>query len=185
MTTSTIRLPKKLTDEIDHMIEKKYYFNRSDFVQSSIRYTLMFYADKRMELHRTAHDKNTSQNLLDQVYSSITTTYLKAYETYDGEPIQISIHVPDGISKRMSSLLYRRYGFTKKSDFIKVSVVCLLMKIKETDEIYDGLDEYLESQKIVVNEVYKMMFEGLKDGKNGQEIIESTVNYLLENKNLF
>ena len=106
-------------------------------------------------------------------------------QDYDGEPIQISIHVPDGISKRMSSLLYRRYGFTKKSDFIKVSVVCLLMKIKETDEIYDGLDEYLESQKIVVNEVYKMMFEGLKDGKNGQEIIESTVNYLLENKNLF
>ncbi len=50
----------------------------------------------------------------------------------------------------MDVFLRTGYGFSKRTEFVKVAIVCLFLKISNTDRLLDDIDRYLvDSKKII------------------------------------
>jgi len=81
-----------------------------------MRCALILYARKGKEIAVRYPEVSMSSELIDRTYFGITETFLDAYRLYDGKPVQINIHVPEGLEQSISQLNKVQYGFRKKSD---------------------------------------------------------------------
>lgn len=100
-----------------------------------------------------------------QNYYSVTLTFLTYYEKFKGKPVQIGFSYPDGLRQRVRTLNKTKYGFSRKMDFVRVSIVCLLLKTFETDFLYDDMERYgsemqNHSLKIMSNMFFDYLFSG-------------------------
>ena len=185
MKQRTVRIPENLSRKIDELVTVDHlYSTKADFILSSIRYTLILYAQKKKEIVEDYPDIPLTNGLIDQTYSAITNTYLTTYDLYTGDPVQINVRIPDGLDDRISHLTKVQYGFNKKADFIKVSIICLLTTVRETEDIFNDIEKMMKDQEALMEEIYANVMKGMSQKKSGPEIIRDTLNNVLKNNDI-
>ena len=185
MKQRTVRIPENLARKIDELVSVDHlYSTKADFILSSIRCTLILYAQKKKEIVEEYPNIPLTNGLIEQTYAAITNTYLTTYDLYEGEPVQINVRIPDGLDERISHLTKTQYGFTKKSDFIKVSIICLLSTVRETEDIFDDIDKMMKDQEALMDEIYENVMKGLSQRKSGPDIIKETLHNVLKNNDI-
>lgn len=108
-----------------------------------------------------------------QNYLLITQTYLGVYRKYKGNLVQIGFAYPEGLRQRVRVLYKTKYGFSRKIDFVKVAIVCLLLKTVEMDYLYDDMERYDSEVREYSNEILsKMICDYLLSGNLGETIID-------------
>lgn len=107
-------------------------------------------------------------------YLSNTQTYLAVYKHHKGEPVQIGFAYPEGLRQRVRTLNQTRYGFSRKMDFVRASIVCLLLKTYEMDFLYDDMERYdSEIREYSGNITSNMLFDYLLGGDLLDTILET------------
>ena len=185
MPQRSVRIPTNLDKKIEELVDvDKLYSSKADFVLSSMRYTLILYAQKKKEIAEKYPGVPLSEQLVNMTYSGITSVFLTAYNMYEGEPVQINVRVPDGLENRISQLMLMNYGFNKRADFIKVSIMCMLSTIREIDDIFDDIEKMRVDQETLREKIYEEVIKGLSQKKSGPDIIQDTIDKLLKNKDV-
>ena len=127
-----------------------------------------------------ATKEKSSEDDIAKYYKSVTRTFLHIFNSFGGAKIQISFSYPNGLRDRARVLHKTAYGFSKKMDFIKVSIVCLLIKTFETNMLYDELDRYFSEMKIYHTETVRDLLLGFLSSKDLETTIDSAVASVFE-----
>ena len=178
MITRTIKIPKSLVDKIDALIRSNEYSTRTDFVLHAMRETLIVYANKKKELIEKSGDVLNGETLVSSLYSTITDTYLRGFNEYDGQLIQINVRVPDGLDDKITFLIKPEYGFKKKADYIRASIMCLISILGDVEEIFADAEKFAARQKQLSEMLNKIVLQGLNEGKKMDEIVKDAFDQL-------
>lgn len=204
--STTIRLPQGLIDEIDRLIDKGYYQSRPEFITSAIRYTLIFYADLRgisedaqtsffrrytvRDMPRPVDsttnnndkeitpDPKPSENQIEMAYHMVTLAFLQTFKLFEGEMVQVNFTYSEGLQERVRVLNQAKYGFSKKMDFVKAAICCLLTRTVESDKLYDDLDRYQSELEEYQKDVVKNMLKDYLGGEDLDQIISDQFSKL-------
>lgn len=215
---TSIRIPSRLLEKIDELIEKGYYESRSEFVTSSLRYGLIFYADLRilavemeksplaifakMSLPKPMNEKVSGFELLMDMkpkeikrkdcsetpneasirnyYKAFSTAFLKVFDSFKGEKIQVIFKFPSKLNERSKKLYRRDYGLSRRMDFVKASIIWLVVKLFEADYLYKETDRYLKEMKDSYGDIIFNMIFDLLGGTNFIDIITDTIGDFFE-----
>ena len=183
MITRTIKIPEALIKKIDAFVESNNYSTRTDFVLHAMREALIVYANQKKELIEKSKGAPITEKSVNELYSNLTATYLRGFDEHDGKPIQINVRVPDGLDEKISILIKPEYGFKKKADFIRVSIMSLLSILGEVDEIFMDAEKYAARQKQMTELVNKVLMQGLSEGKKVDDILQDVYTQL-KNSNI-
>ena len=178
MITRTIKIPKTLDDKIVERVKSKDYSTKTDFVLHAMRETLIAYANKKKELIKSLQGNPVTDELVNEVYSRVTETFLRGFDEHTGELIQINVRVPDGLDERITFLVKPEYGLKRKADFIRASIMCLLMTLTEVDDIFEDAEKFAIRQKQLTEMINKIVIKGLSEGKKSDEILKEAFNQL-------
>ncbi len=178
MITRTIKIPEALIEKIDAFVRSNNYSTRTDFVLHAMREALIVYANKKKELIEKSQGASVSDKAVNDLYSNLTSTYLRGFDEYDGKLIQINVRVPEGLDEKISLLIKPEYGFKKKADFIRVSIMCLLSTLGEVDDIFLDAEKYAARQKQMTELINKTLIQSLSEGKNVDDILEDIFTQL-------
>jgi Arc/MetJ-type ribon-helix-helix transcriptional regulator len=179
MLNKSVRIPKRMLNEIDGYVgEDKFYSSRTDFVLSGMRQLVYTYAQKKREMLER-YNMPLTNVVIEQTFSSITKLYLDSFDRYDGETTQVNVRTPGGLWNQISLLLKREYGYEKLADFPRAAVMCLLIHLKDTDDILNETEKFMEEQNKLRQDIYQIVMEGLKNNLSGPEIINDTYQKMM------
>ena len=178
--TTTVRIPVLLDDLIKKRIDSHEFSTKADFVLAAMRHTVYTYAVKKKELVEKFPEIPLTAERVNQLYETLTTTYLNGYRTFGSSAIQINVRVPIGFVDTIGPLLKVQYGFRKKADFVKVSIMCYVAAIDEVDQIFKDTEQLVAEQAKHLNDLYAMVARDIANQKPGQEIIKNCLDSILK-----
>ncbi|MBR4504292.1 MAG: hypothetical protein IKP20_04905 [Candidatus Methanomethylophilaceae archaeon] len=79
----------------------------------------------------------------------------------------------------MDVFLRTGYGFRKRTDFVKVSIVCLFLKMSNMDGLLDDTDRYLSESKSIILQIFLSMIGDVLFGGNLDDVISGKINDVL------
>ena len=155
---SSMTIPKPINDNISgfDILEKK---------------------ESKEEIHK---GEKTSEETISRYYSSVTQTLLKVFDLFGGKKIQIVFAYSDGLRNRARVLFRKSYGFDRKMDFIKASIIILLVKTFETNRLYDEIDRYFSEMEMYHSNVVSDLLYSFLDGKTVDKIIDGVIESMFE-----
>ena len=183
MITRTVKLPETLVAKIDKFIEKEEYSTRADFVLHAMRDTFALYGFKKKEMYDEAEGKfKITEQQINDLFSSMSDTYLKGLGEYSGNQIQINTRIPEGLDRKINLLIKPEYGFKNKTDFTRASVICLLSLTTQVDDVFQDAEKMAAQQKRLMAMINQIVIEGLNEGKTPKEIIDVAYDRLKESE---
>ena len=168
MGSYSVRIPKELANRIDEHIDKKKFFTtRPDFILYAMKSTVELMADKYVQVKNIV---STNENLsalegqVDTMIEGIGRELLRKYDEYEGEPVQILIRIPDGLTEYIENFIWK-IGLARNTiDFIRISIICCLESIDRLEQVAKDVDQYMkvsrESQYRLVREVTNSILKG-------------------------
>ena len=182
MLNKSVRVPQELLDKIDEYVYvKQYYSTRTDFFLSSMRQLVATYAQKKKEVMEQYKTPST-KDVIEQTFRSITELYLRSFKRYSGETTQINLNTPEGLWNQIEKLLKREYGYERKADFPRASIMCLLFHLDEVESILDDTEKFMQEQMQLRAEIYKYVQEGLEKNMSPADIINTTFDKMVAKK---
>ncbi|MBR6204365.1 MAG: hypothetical protein IKQ60_04825 [Candidatus Methanomethylophilaceae archaeon] len=179
MITRTVRVPKTLVDEIDKRIDSQEYSTRADFILHAMRQMLTVFASKKKEMIEAASPNyRITEERITELFNSLAQSYLKGFDEYGGEMMQINTRVPEGLEDKTMILMKPEYGFKKKTDYTRASIICLLSVLRETDDSFEDAEKLIAKQRQMTETVNKVIIEGLSKGMTAKEILDAAYEKL-------
>ena len=179
MITRTVRVPKTLVDEIDKRIESQEYSTRADFILHAMRQMLTVFASEKKKLFETASSNyKITEEKISELFNSLAQSYLKGFDEYGGEMMQINTRVPEGLENKTMILMKPEYGFKKKTDFTRASIICLLSVLRETDDSFEDAEKLIAKQRRMTETANEAIIEGLRKGLSVKEIMDTVYEKL-------
>ena len=121
--------------------------------------------------------RTPSEDQYTQNYLSNTQVYLAVYKGHKGDPVQIGFAYPEGLRQRVRTLNKTKYGFSRKTDFVKAAIVCLLLKTFEMDFLYDNMERYDSEVRGFSGEIMSnMLLDYLFNGSLGETIMDAVLD---------
>ena len=179
MITRTVRVPRALVEEIDRHIESNEYSTRADFILHAMRHMLIVFASEKKEMIECALPNSTiTEEQVEVLFSSLVQSYLKTFDEYNGEMMQINTRVPEGLEDKTMVLINAEYGFKRKSDYTRASIICLLSTLKETDDSFQDAERLIAMKRQMTETVSKVIADGLSKGLSPKEILNAAYEEL-------
>ena len=76
----------------------------------------------------------------------------------------------------MDVFLRTGYGFSKRTEFVKVAIVCLFLKISNMDRLLDDIDRYLVDSKNIISQIFSSMIYDVLLGGNLDDVVSGTIS---------
>ena len=126
-------------------------------------------------------NEKPSEELIANYYRSFTKVFLMLFDYWGGETKPLQFKYSHGLKERSRVLYKTAYGFSRKMDFVKASIVCLLVKIFESDSLYKEIDGYVTNINSLQGTLINSMASDLLNGMNLMDIITKNFNNLMSN----
>ncbi len=131
---------------------------------------------KPKEVERANDSEKPNEVSIRNYYKSFTTVFLRTFNSFRGEKIQVVFKFPDSLRER-SKVMYRMdYGLSRKMDFVKASIIWLVVKLFETDYLYNETDRYMSEMKDSYEDIIFNMIFDFFSGSSMLDTITGTVD---------
>ena len=131
---------------------------------------------KPKQVEKSNDSEKPNEASIKRYYKSFTAVFLKTFNSFKGEKIQVVFKVPDSLREK-SKVMYRMdYGLSKKMDFVKASIIWLVVKLFETDYLYNETDRYLTEMKDSYEDIIFSMFFDIFSGSSLFNTITGTID---------
>ena len=124
-------------------------------------------------------NEKPSEELIANYYRSFTKVFLLLFDYLGGEPKPIQFKFSSGLKERSRVLYKTAYGFSRKMDFVKVSIVCLLVKIFESESLYNEIDGYVTKINSLKDTLVNSMVSDLLGGMNIMDVLTKNFGGLM------
>ena len=130
---------------------------------------------KPKEVERKDDSEQPNEASIKNYYKAFTKVFLKTFDSFKGEKKEVVFKFPDNLKER-SRVMYRMdYGLSRRKDFVKSSIIWLVVKLFETDYLYKETDRYLTEMKDSYEDLISNMIFNLLGGTNYIDIITGTI----------
>lgn len=124
--------------------------------------------------------EKATESTIAMYYRLITRVYLEAFDNSGGDMVQVSFQYPAGLRERAKILAKMAYGFGRKMDFVKASIICLLTKTMESDKLYDDIHRYISETKEFQKSAVSGMLLNFFGGMSTDDVIKEAVGKLFD-----
>ncbi len=129
---------------------------------------------KPREVERKDGLEKPNEASIRNYYKSFTKVFLKAFDSFKGEKKQVVFKFPNNLKERARVMYNMDYGLSRRMDFVKSSIIWLIVKLFETDYLYKEIESYMTEMKKSYEEIITNMIFDLFGGSNILDIFSRT-----------